>query len=96
MYLTKILGSSAHKLHGVLGSRGGFAKMFENMFLENDGYGEQKPKMKNIKKMQSSSHKGVWGEILEKLKGCLGKNSREFCLCVCVRVLWATPATKRR
>ena len=24
--------------------------MFENIFLENDGYGEQKPKMKNIKK----------------------------------------------
>ena len=30
--------------------------MFENIFLENDGYGEQKPKMKN-KKMTSSSHK---------------------------------------
>ena len=24
--------------------------MFENIFLENDGYGEQKPKMKNAKK----------------------------------------------
>ena len=24
--------------------------MFENIFLENDGYGEQKPKMKNTKK----------------------------------------------
>ena len=29
---------------------GGVAKMFENIFLENDGYGEQKPKMKNTKK----------------------------------------------
>ena len=59
--------------------------MFENIFLENDGYGEQKPKMKNTKKkLQSSSHKWVLGEILQKLKGCLGKNSREFCLCVCV------------
>ena len=50
VYLTKILGSSAHKFHGVLGSWGGFAKMFENIFLENDGYGEQKTKMKNTKK----------------------------------------------
>ena len=24
--------------------------MFENIFLENDGYGEQKPKMKNTQK----------------------------------------------
>ena len=24
--------------------------MFENIFLENDGYGEQKTKMKNTKK----------------------------------------------
>ena len=29
---------------------GGVAKMFENIFLENDG-GEQKPKMKNTKKV---------------------------------------------
>ena len=29
---------------------GGVAKMFENIFLENDGYGEQKPKIKNTKK----------------------------------------------
>ena len=29
--------------------------MFD-FFLENDGYGEQKTKMKNTKKMQSSSH----------------------------------------
>ena len=29
---------------------GGVAKMFENIFLENDGYGEQKPKMKNTQK----------------------------------------------
>ena len=28
---------------------GGGAKMFEHIFLENDGYGEQKPKMKNTK-----------------------------------------------
>ena len=33
--------------------------MFENIFLENDGYGEQKPKMKNTKKMQRSSHKSL-------------------------------------
>ena len=51
MYLTKFLGSSAHKFYGVLGSwGGGGAKMFENIFLENDGYGEQKPKMKNTQK----------------------------------------------
>ena len=50
LYLIKILGSSAHKFDGVLGSWGGGAKMFENIFLENDGYGEQKPKMKNTKK----------------------------------------------
>ena len=46
----KELGSSAHKFHGVLGSRGGVAKMFENIFLENDGYSEQKTKMKHTKK----------------------------------------------
>ena len=41
MYLTNILGSSVHKFYGVLGSwGGGGAKMFENIFLENDGYGE--------------------------------------------------------
>ena len=62
--------------------------MFENIFLENDG---QKPKMKNTKKkLQSSSHKWVLAEILQKLKGCLGKNSREFCLCVCVCVIGYT------
>ena len=32
------------------GGGGGGAKMFENIFLENDGYGEQKPKMKNTQK----------------------------------------------
>ena len=69
--------------------------MFENIFLENDGYGEQKPKMKNTKKMQSSSHKWVSGEILWKFKGCLGKNSREFCLCVCVCVMGYTCHEKR-
>ena len=47
----KNLGSSAHKFDGVLGLWGGFAKMFENIFLENDGYREQKPKMKNNKKI---------------------------------------------
>ena len=51
MYLTNILGSSAHKFYGFWGREGGgVAKMFENIFLENDGYGEQKPKMKNTKK----------------------------------------------
>ena len=83
LYLIKILGSSAHKFDGVLGSwGGGVAKMFENIFLENDGYREQNLKWKTPKKLQSSSHKWVLGEILQKLKGCLGKNSREFCLCV--------------
>ena len=83
MYLTNILGSSAHKFYGVLGSwGGGGCQMFENIFLENDGYGEQNLKWKTPKKLQSSSHKWVLGEILQKLKGCLGKNSREFCLCV--------------
>ena len=52
MYLKKKLGSSAHKFYGVLGSRGGVAKMFEHIFWKNDGYGEQKTKMKNTKKMQ--------------------------------------------
>ena len=66
------------------GREGGLPKMFENIFLENDGYSEQKTKMKNTKKMQRSPHKWVWGETLQKLKWCLGKNSREFCLCVCV------------
>ena len=67
------------------GREGGVAKMFENIFfLENDGYREQNLKWKTQKKLQSSSHKWVLGEILQKLKGCLGKNSREFCLCVCV------------
>ena len=59
--------------------------MFENIFLENDG-GEQKPKMKNTKKnCKVRLINGFLGEILQRLKGCLGKNSREFCLCVCVR-----------
>ena len=35
---------------GFWGREGGVAKMFENIFLENDGYGEQKPKMENTKK----------------------------------------------
>ena len=47
----KKLGSSAHKFYGVLGSRGGVAKMFENIFLENDGCSEQKTKWKTPKKI---------------------------------------------
>ena len=71
--------------------------MLETIFLENDGYGEQKPKMKNTKKMTSSSHKWVFGEILQKLQGCLGKKiASVMCMCMCVCVLWATPATTRR
>ena len=71
--------------------------MFENIFLENDRYGEQKPKMKNTKKnLQSSSHRWVSGEILQKLKWCLGKNSREFCLCVCVCVMGYTCHEKKK
>ena len=45
--------------------------------------------------LQSSSHKWVLGEILQKLKGCLGKNSREFCLCVCVCVMGYTCHEKK-
>ena len=61
--------------------------MFENIFLENHGYGEQKTKMKNTKKMQRSSHKWVWGKILQKLKRCLEKireSSAYVYVCVCV------------
>ena len=60
--------------------------MFENIFLENHGYGEQKTKMKNTKKMQRSSHKWVWGKILQKLKRCLEKireSSAYVYVCVC-------------
>ena len=65
---------------------GGVAKMFGVIFLENDGYGEQKPKMKNTKKkLQSSSHKSVLGEILQKLKKVSGeKFARVLFMCVCV------------
>ena len=50
--LIKILGSSAHEFGGVLGSwGGGGAKMFENIFLENDGYREQNLKWKTPKKI---------------------------------------------
>ena len=84
--------------------------MFENIFLENDGYGEQKPKMKNTqKKRQSSSHKCILGEILQKLKGCLGKireSSVYVYVCVCdglhlprkkgkVKILHLPPKKKR-
>ena len=59
--------------------------MFENIFLENDGYGEQKPKMKNIKKMQSSSHKWVSGENPLEVKRVSGKKFARV-LFMCVRV----------
>ena len=68
--------------------------MFETIFLENDGYGEQKPKMKNTKKMKSSSHKWVLGEILQKLKWCLGKN-REYNVYVYVCVMGYTCHEKK-
>ena len=56
------------------GREGGVVKMFENIFLENDGYGEQKTKMKNTKKCNvrlingfgvksSRSEKCVWEKI---------------------------------
>ena len=32
------------------GREGRVAKMFEHILLENDGYGKQKPKMKNTQK----------------------------------------------
>ena len=54
------------------GREGGVAKMFENIFFEND---EQKIKIKTQKKLQSSSHKWVFGKTYEKVKKCLGKNS---------------------
>ena len=80
------MGSSAHKFYGVLGSRGGVAKMFEHIFGKMIGTASKKTKMKNTKKMQRSSHKWVLGEILQKLKGCLGKKFarvRLMCMCVC-------------
>ena len=49
MYLTNILGSSAHKFYGGLGSRGGVAKMFENMFFGKWWYGEKKVNEKHQK-----------------------------------------------
>ena len=67
--------------------------MFD-FFLENDGYGEQKTKMKNTKK-NAKFVSWVSGKILQKLKGCLGKNSREFCLCVCVCVMGYTCHEKK-
>ena len=94
LYLIKILGSSAHKFDGVLGSWGGVAKMFENIFLENDGYREQNLKWKTPKKLQSSSHKWVLGEILQKLKGCLGK-IRESSVYVYVCVMGYTCHEKK-
>ena len=66
------------------GREGGLPKCLKTFFLENDGTVRKKYNEKTPKKLQSSSHKWVLGEILQKLKGCLGKNSREFCLCVCV------------
>ena len=69
--------------------------MFENIFLENGGYREEKPKMKNNKKLQSSSHKWVLGEILQKLKGCLGK-IRESSVYVYVCVMGYTCHEKKK
>ena len=51
---------------------GGVAKMFENILFEND---EQKIKIKNTEKMQSSSHEWVFGKTYEKVKKCLRKKS---------------------
>ena len=69
--------------------------MFENIF-ENDGTVSKKLNEKH-QKMQSSPHKWVLGKILQKLKGCLGiKFARVLFMCMCVCVLWATPATKKR
>ena len=55
-----------------MGGGGGGAKMFENILFEND---EQKIKIKNTEKMQSSSHEWVFGKTYEKVKKCLRKNS---------------------
>ena len=76
------------------GREGGVAKMFENIFLENDGYREQNLKWKTPKKLQSSSHKWVLGEILQKLQGCLGKN-RECNVFVYVCVMGYTCHEKK-
>ena len=68
------------------GREGACENVCNYFFLENDWYGEQKPKMKNTKDMTSSSHKWVLGEILQKLKGCLGKKIASvmfMCICVC-------------
>ena len=75
LYLIKNWGVRLIDFMAFWGCGGGGCQMFENIFLENDGYGEQKPKMKN-KKMPSSSHKWVFGEILQKSQGCLGEKSR--------------------
>ena len=64
----------------------GLAKCLKLFSWKNDGYGEQKPKMKNTKKKKSSSHKWVLGEILQKLKRVSGKKIASvmfMCMCVC-------------
>ena len=96
MYLTKFLGISAHKFYGVLGSGGGGGgpKCLKILSWKMMAVSKNL-KWKTPKKLQSSSHKWVLGEILQKLKGCLGKNLREFCLCVCVCVMGYTCHEKK-
>ena len=45
--------------------------------------------------MQRSSHKWVWGKILQKPKNDIWEKIRESSVYVYVCVWWATPATKK-
>ena len=58
--------------------------MFENILFEND---EQKIKIKNTEKMQSSSHEWVFGKTYEKVNNVWEKireSSVYVNVCVCV------------
>ena len=89
MYLINILGSSAHKFYGVLGSWGGVAKMFENIFFEND---EQKIKIKNTEKAAKFvSQMGFWQNLWEGKKNVWEKireSSVYVFVCGGLRLLW--------
>ena len=59
------------------------------------GTASKKTKMKNTKKMQRSSHKWVWGKILQKLKKVSGKKIRESSAYVYVCVMGYTCHEKK-
>ena len=64
---------------------GGVAKMFENIFLENDGYGERKPKMKNTKKnCKVRLINGFWVNPPEVKRVSGEKFARVLFMCMCV------------